>query len=193
MNQYQQRPGCRATLRLMMAGLCLSVAGDLWAGSITVTDVSTHLENRVYYLDAHIQYELTEPMYEALHKGVPLTFVLVIEISRPRDYLWDDGIAELEQRYQLEYQVLTQQYLVRNLNSGSVFSLPALDVALSVMGTVVGLPLIDYQLLDEDEHYQGHLRAQLDTEELPVPLRLLSYFSSEWRLHSDWFAWPLQR
>lgn len=179
--------------RLVLAGLCLSAAFELWAGSIIVKDVSTYLDDKVHFLDARIEYKLTEPMYEALHKGVPLTFVLTIEVARPRDYLWDDSIAELEQRYQLEYQMLTQQYLVRNLNSGSLFSLPALDVALSVLGTVVALPLIDHQLLDESDDYEGYMRVQLDIEELPVPLRLLSYFSSEWRLRSEWFRWPLQR
>lgn len=175
---------------LMATALTLWLSGPARASEIVINEVQTKLADKVYYLDAHIDYSLTEPMYEALHKGVPLTFVLDIEIARVRHYWLNDTVAELQQRYQLEYQVLTQQYLVRNLNSGLQFNLPSLDVALSVLGTVVDLPVLDSQLLDAGESYTGFLRAQLDIEELPLPLRVMSYFSSEWRLRSEWKTWP---
>jgi len=175
-----------ALLLLLNASLAL-------AAGVQVEQAQTRLLDEVYYLNARLEYELTEPMLEALHKSVPLTFVLHIEVFQQRDYLWDDGIAALDQRYQLVYLPLTQQYQVRNLNSGALHNLPSLQIALSVLGTVVDLPLLDQALLDTDETYQARLRAQLDIEELPVPLRLLSYFSGEWRLRSEWYSWPLQR
>ena len=174
-----------AGLMLLLTPVIVSAAG------IRVNEVQTKLADKVYYLDARISYSLTEPMLEALQKGVPLTFVLDIEIAKVRHYWFNDTVAELQQRYQLEYQVLTQQYLVRNLNSGLQFSLPSLEVALSVLGTIVDLPILDNQLLDPGDHYTGFLRAQLDIDELPLPLRMMAYFSSEWSLHSDWKTWPL--
>ena len=176
---------CLASVMLLLLPCQVSAAG------ISINEVQTKLADKVYYLDARISYSLTEPILEALQKGVPLTFVLDIEIARVRHYWFNDTVAELQQRYQLEYQVLTQQYLVRNLNSGLQFSLPSLDVALSVLGTIVELPILDNQLLDPGEQYTGFLRAQLDIDELPLPIRMMSYFSSEWSLHSDWKTWPL--
>jgi len=177
---------------MVLAFLLLLSPASLLAAGVQVQQVQTRLQDEVYYLNARLEYELTEPMLEALHKSVPLTFVLHIEVFRQRDYLWDDGVADLEQRYQLGYLPLTQQYQVRNLNSGALHNLPSLQIALSVLGTVVDLPLLDKALLSADEPYQARLRAQLDIEGLPVPLRLLSYFSDEWRVRSEWYSWPLQ-
>jgi len=191
--QMSNSAGIRqAMVAILMLVLFLNTSLLLAAG-VQVKQAHTRLLNEVYYLDARLEYVLTEPMLEALHKSVPLTFVLYIEVFRQRNYLWNDGVADLEQRYQLEYLPLTQQYQVHNLNSGSLHNLPSLQVALSVLGTVVDLPLLDQNLLTTDVSYQARLQVQLDIEELPVPLRLRSYFSDEWRLRSEWYSWPLQR
>jgi hypothetical protein len=171
----------------------VTAIGAVRAAGVQINQVRTHLQNDVFYLDARLGYVLTEPMLEALHKSVPLTFVLNIEVFRQRSYIWDASVAELEQRYQLEYLPLTQQYQVRNLNSGALHNLPSLEVALSVLGTIVDLPLLDRELLADDETYQARMRVELDIEELPLPLRLLSYFTDEWRLRSEWYTWSLQR
>ena len=188
-NNAEARYGVMAILLLL---LVLGSPGLLAAG-VQVQQAQTRLVDRVYYLDAQLEYVLTEPMLEAVHKSVPLTFVLSIEVYQQRDYLWNNVIADLEQRYQLVYLPLTQQYQVRNLNSGALHNLPSLQIALSVLGTIVDLPLLDQELLAPDIDYQTRLQVQLDIEELPVPLRLLSYFSDEWRLRSEWYSWPLQR
>lgn len=171
--------------------LCLA-ALPAFAGSVKVQEVTTRLSDKVYSLDARLEYKLTGPMLEALHKSIPLTFVLSIEVLLPRTYWLDDIITKLEQRYQLSYLPLTQQYQVRNLNSGAVYHLPSLQIALAVLGTVIDLPLLDKSLLTEGDSYQTRLRVQLDIEELPLPLRLLSYLSDEWRIRSEWYKWPLQ-
>lgn len=179
--------------QLVFLIVCLLLAvSTVRAAGVQINEVRTHLQDDVYYLDARLDYVLTEPMLEALHKSVPLTFVLNIEVIRQRSYMWDASVAELEQRYQLEYLPLTQQYQVRNLNSGALHNLPSLQVALSVLGTIVDLPLLDRELLTDDSVYQARIRVELDIEELPLPLRLLSYFTDEWRLRSEWYTWSLQ-
>ena len=178
--------------QFVLSCILLFQVATVSAGGATVASIESQLRNDVHYLDARIQYGLTAPMLDALHKGVPLTFVLEIEISRQRNYVWDVTVAELEQRYLLEYHAVTQNYHVKNLNSGASYSLPSLDIALSVLGTIVDLPLLDDELLDSEANNVGRLRVQMDIEELPVPLRLLSYFSSEWHISSEWVTWSLQ-
>jgi hypothetical protein len=46
-------------------------------------------------------------------------------------------------------------------------------------------------LLVSDERYEGALRARLDIEALPAPLRVFAYLSDDWRLTSEWYTWPL--
>jgi hypothetical protein len=165
--------------------------GNVRANEFMIEHAETRLENSVYRLSTAIDYHLSSKVLEALNNGLPLTFVLEINVVRQRDYIWDENVASLEQRYELQYHALTKQYLVKNLNSGSVRGLPTLEVALSVLGTVIDLPILDKKLLQPDEHYLVNMRAALDIEALPVPVRALAYFSSDWRLDSDWYSWPL--
>ena len=59
------------------------------------------------------------------------------------------------------------------------------------MGRVVDLPVIDVSILDRDATYEIGLRAVLDQNTLPGPLRLFAFWSSGFRLESDWYVWTL--
>ncbi|MDX1252726.1 MAG: DUF4390 domain-containing protein [Gammaproteobacteria bacterium] len=166
--------------------------GDNAKGEFVVRSASTELVDKVYRLNARIDYQLSERMLDALHKGIPLTVAMDIEVLRKRDYVWDEKIAAIEQRYQLSYRALTRQYLVKNLNTGVQNSFPALHAALDILGTVVNFPMLDGQLIDPDETYTAQLRARLDIEELPVPMRVLAYVYPGWRLKSEWYSWSLR-
>src|SRR5690606_2847430 len=143
----------------------------------------------VYYLNAGIQFVPGAPVLEALERGVPLPVLLEVEILRERSYLWNETITTLEQRYEVDYHELTRQYTVRNLNIDTQFAYPTREAALSALGRIVDLPLIDANLLDPEASYIGRVRASMDTNALPVPLRLRALVSSEWRLSSGWHEW----
>jgi len=191
--KHPGKSSLRATLTTFAFGclLCLLSAVAISA-EFMISDVNTTLRDKVYYLDARIEYALSDKALEALHKGVPITIMLDIEIDRNREYLWDESVTELEQRYQLEYHALSKQYIVHNLNSGSRHSFPSLNVALSVLGTIVDLPLLDKNLLEPGQQYTARMRAVLDINTLPVPLRLLAYLTSGWDLSSEWYTWSFQ-
>lgn len=89
----------------------------------------------------------------------------------------------------MDHHELTRQYTVRNLNIDTQSAFPTREGALDALGRIVDLPLIDANLLDPAESYIGRLRVSIDTDALPVPLRLLALVSSEWRLSSDWHEW----
>ncbi|MCK5091635.1 MAG: DUF4390 domain-containing protein [Gammaproteobacteria bacterium] len=157
-----------------------------------VNQVATQLDEDVYRLDALLEYHLSDAAVEALVSGVPITFELQMKVVSPREWIWDKTIAELSQRYRIEYYALTRQYLVTNLNSQSQDIYSSQQGAMEALGVVTELPLIDKHLLKEGELYEGRLRTRLMIEELPTPLRVLAYLSSEWRLSSEWTVWRLQ-
>ncbi|MFQ5469666.1 MAG: DUF4390 domain-containing protein [Gammaproteobacteria bacterium] len=173
--------------------LCLLVVSQKsLAAGISIVNASTTLSQDVFYLTAQVNYKFSDELVDALHRGIPITIAVSIEINQSRDYVWDSTIATLEQRYQIAYHELTEQYIVRNLNSGSQLSFADFKVATSVMGTIVSLPVIDKNLLVDDEKYYGNIQVQVDVDTLPVPLRLLSYVSSGWQLSSGWYKWSLE-
>jgi hypothetical protein len=159
---------------------------------IVVRSAGTVVVDKVYQLNANIHYRFSDEALDALDNGVPLVVELAIEIERKRDYVWNETVASLRQRYQLSYEALTQRYVVTNLNSGADHYYGNRAAAINALGDVVNLPILDAGLLSPDEQYIVSLQASLDLDALPVPMRVVGYFSSNWRLASEWVSWPLQ-
>ena len=148
----------------------------------------------MHLLDADIDYAFSDEALEALANGIPLTIRLDIEVQRKRAwYLPDADIASLEQRYQLLFHALSDRYMVINLNSGTFYAYPTRASAISALGTLRDFPLLDDKLIEKGEHYRVQMRAELDIEALPSPLRPVAYLTPAWRLKSEWYAWSLTR
>ena len=122
-----------------------------------------------------------------------MTIELQLEVIRARRFVWDDVVAELAIDYELEYRPLSQRYIVQNRNSGDQDSFATLYSALNYLGRVQGLPVIDDALLEADKNYRVRLRAMLNTQQYPAPLRLLFFWRDQWQLQSEWFEWLLER
>jgi len=158
-------------------------------GYFEVRSASTRIVDGVHTLDARVQLVLSSEALAALSSGVPLTIELQMQLIRVRRFVWDDDAAELAVRFELQYRPLSQRYIVRNLNSGDQDSFATLYSALNNLGRIQGLPVIDDALLDAEERYRIRLRALLQTQQYPAPLRLLFFWRDEWQLESEWFEW----
>lgn len=157
-----------------------------------VEQVSADLRDGVYRVNADLMLRLSDPVREALSNGVPLYINIDLRLIRERGWWTDEILAELSQRYLLEYFELSQQYLVVNLNTEVRELFPDIDTALAYMGLLVDFPLIDQVLIDKSSSYVGEIRARLDLGRLPLPLLPNAYFSSDWNLASPWFQWRLK-
>ncbi len=175
----------RSILALLIFGMPVSAA---YAEGFVISHAELVLSNKVYHLNATLDFDFSNDVLDAINNGVPLILELVIEILEPRRYWWDDEIASLEQRYQLQYHALSEQYLVRNLNSGAQYTYFSLSAALQKIGSVSNLPIIDEQLLEDKdtEKYYARIRTSLSFENLPLPLKLDAWTSRSWWLGSDW-------
>ena len=127
-----------------------------------------------------------------MHSGVPLGIRLDMEIVHPRRWWFDNDNSTLQQLYQLEYHALSERYIVLNVNSGDQASFGTLFAALESLGRVERLPLIDTAVLDDDRGYYVRIRAVLDEEQFPGPLRLLAFWRRDWSIASEWYRWPLR-
>ncbi|MDP6675230.1 MAG: DUF4390 domain-containing protein [Gammaproteobacteria bacterium] len=156
-----------------------------------IRSAESRLFQSVWFANALIDFRLSDEALAALDSGVVLTIELQIRLDRVRRFWLDKETAMLEQSFELSYQPLSERYVVRNLNSGEQDSFATLFSALNSMGRIVDLPIIDASLLDADEQYEIALRAVLDQNTLPGPLRLLAFWSSGFRLESDWYVWIL--
>ena len=160
-------------------------------GRFEVRSAASRLSEGVHLVTARIDYRLSDDALAALESGVTLTIQVQIEVIRRRNFRPDGVVATLKQDYELSYQPLSERFLVRNLNSGDQASFATLFSALNTMGRIVELPVIDDALLDPDGRYDIRLRAVLDQNTLPGPLRLIAFWSEGFRLESDWYTWQL--
>jgi hypothetical protein len=175
--------------------LCVPLAplsAEARDSSFAVHEARSLLVNGVYRVSAQVEYQLGDQALDALRHGVPLVLEIRIQVYRQRDWLWNEQVAQLRQRYQLRYHALSQRYLVHSFNTGVQQSFQYLDDALQAIGALYDLPLLDARLLSPDGEYELRLRADLDIEELPTPIRLWAYLSSGWSVKSDWYTWPLK-
>lgn len=186
------RPARQIATAWAFLALLVGAAALAADGRFEVRSAAARLSDGVYYVDARIDYRLSDKALEALENGVALTVQLQIEVIRKRAFLPDALIAELQQDSTLTYEPLTQRYVVRNINSGQQSSYATLFSALSSLGRVNGLPVIDAALLDADSPHRMRLRAVLDQDTLPGPLRLIAFWSSGFRLASDWYGWNIE-
>jgi hypothetical protein len=171
--------------------MVLLIVATANAAGFKILRAETRLVKGVFLLDAEVDLEPSPAALDALKNSVPLTLILHTQVLRQRDWLWDEAVADIQQRFRLEYHALAQQYVVNNLNNGVLNSFPTYYSATSYIGQVRDFPLLDRTLLSPDIYYYCRLRAELDVESLPAPLRPVAYLSSNWDLTSEWYLWSL--
>ena len=174
---------------LLLLILCLPL--QAFCAQFSVRYAQTRLPEQIYQLDAKINYELSEAAIEALDNSIELTVVLDIEVQRERWYYFDETVITIQKRYRIKHHALTNFYSLLYLDNGVRRTFSTLDEALTQLGRLDDFPLMEKSVVQPGENYWVYLRTYLDIEALPAPMRPLAYFSSQWRLNSDWFVWPL--
>ena len=174
--------------------LCLLVASAAECASTAHGFVVRHADTRLsadtYVLDAGIDLKFSPESLEAMESGVPITVLVEVEVARERLFL-DKRIRRIRMRHRIRKHALSGRYVVTDVASGKAHTYTSFDDMIADLGTVRGLALLARRQLEPGRRYRVRLRARLDIEALPSPLRPLAYLSSLWRLRSDWFTWVL--
>jgi hypothetical protein len=161
-------------------------------GRFEVRTADLELQDGVYHLNARIDLPLSDAARRGLSEGVPLMLEVDLDVERVRQLLPNSRVAELTQRYALQYNAVSGRYVVRNENSGQQESLPTVDAALEFLSEVHSVPVLDKALLTNDRRYEASVRAKIDYGRVPFTLRLLMFWVNEWHRESDWYTWTLQ-
>ena len=192
----RRRPPARF-LRFALAAVVATawmqpLQADGLEGRFEVRSADLQLNEGVYHLNAHMELPVSDAVRRGLAEGVPLSLELDLQIERVRQLLPNSRIAELTQRYHLQYNAVSARYILRNENSGQQESLSTIDAAIEQLSEVRGLPVLDKALLTADRRYEASVRAKLDYGTVPFSLRLLMFWVNDWHRESDWYTWTLQ-
>jgi hypothetical protein len=158
--------------------------------SVRIKDAYLDRSAKVYKLMANIEYQLSTTAKEALYKGVPLTWDVILEINES-GWLWDRSLYRQKLQYSLQYHALLNQYLVKSIGQTEMFL--SLSAALNFMSAIQDQVQISGFSLDSSKGYQLKVKSEFNRELLPIPLRPIAYLDSQWFLSSNWFVWQIQK
>ena len=187
----------RSRQRLLVV-ILLGLGGIFCATGAAVAGPAFHVERvrviphaNAVEIDASVQLGKEALLQQVLDQGQMLTWVVEAEWREPEPFSFIPGIgvhARREQRWHIRYYPLTNQYAIEDQQG--VLTLYAqwseVVTALSRVRNFV-LPLAHGAARGEVA-----LRVYVDSQALPLPLRLRSLLD-HWKLESPWTVVPLPR
>ena len=169
-----------------------TLRADGLEGRFEIRSADLQLKDGVYHLNAHIELPASDAVRRGLAEGVPLSMELDLDIERVRQLLPNSRVAELTQRYHLQYNAVSARYILRNDNSGQQQSLATVDAAIEQLSEIRGLPVLDKALISRERRYEASVRTKIDYGSVPFSLRLVMFWVNDWHRESDWYTWTLQ-
>ena len=171
---------CVAASALLGAGVARGDGIDVRKAAVTPVDDG-------YVIEAELDVRLTSVLDDALHKGVPLYFVLDFELIRARWYWTNEKVAVVQQQQRLSYNTLTRQYRV---GVGALYqNFSTIKEALDYMSQVRRRLDVEPGALRKDTVYAAMLRMRLDVTQLPKPFQLQT--GRNWDMSSEWYRWTV--
>jgi hypothetical protein len=183
---------CALWVTLCFIATIAPVADAADASKLKLREVQAAIDEGVYELDAKLDLILPEGARKAIESGLTLRLTYEIRVDRVRRYMPDDGVAALEQRYEVSYHALSQRYLVKNLNTGEQQDFGSLQGALDRVSELRGLPVLDTALVSDGPAYEGRIRAVLGLNTAPDVLGWLLFWTDDWSAESEWKQWTLR-
>jgi hypothetical protein len=185
-------PGRRARRRGVLAELVLALcialglaAGAARADTIEVTSASLESADDNYALNANFEFEFSARLDEAVHKGLPLYFLIEFELTHPRWYWFDERTATRTQTIRISYHALTRQY---RMSTGSLHqNFATFEEVVRILKRVRNWTVLEKAQVQRGQNYTAAVRMRLDVAQLPKPFQVSALTNREWTLASDWY------
>ncbi|WP_454765422.1 DUF4390 domain-containing protein [Cupriavidus campinensis] len=169
---------------LLMTLVLLGHSPHASAQLIETTEARIEYQDGGFELAAAFDFDLPPALEDALHKGIPLYFVVEFQLSRPRWYWFDEKPVNISRSVRLSYQPLTRQYRVST--GGLQLPFNRLKGALQFIQQVRGWRVFERGDVRRGETYHAELRMRLDLSQLPKPFQINAVNTREWNLSSEW-------
>lgn len=151
---------------------------------VTRASLTPSIGEAQWLLSADFYVPVSSRMKSVLELGVPISFLLELEIRRARWYWRDKTVSRRSRQYRLSYHPITRRYRLRY--SGLSREFFALEQAIAAMSSVRGWPAAASEVLDNETQYTVRVRLRLDSERLPGPLQIDVLNNQDWNLKAPW-------
>lgn len=167
-------------------------AGVYAAPGITVEHASSQLVDDSYYLDAQVNFNLHDDLLEALDHGVDLEVRIIIKVKEKRKWLWDRIFKEKSLKFKLDHRPLSDAYIVRNVRKPERRQFDTLENALKYMGKIDRYYLMNNNKITDESGLTGMIRAEMNVDNLPPPLKPIAFLSDKWQMGGKWHRWTIR-
>lgn len=172
----------------LLLGFWLTVAGGALASDKSaVSQSAIRATPQGYMLDGDVNIVLNSTLEDALSRGINLYFLLELELTRPRNWWFDETIAEPVRKMRIYYHLLLRRYVVET--GYTTRTAATLGEALAMLGRVDGWQVLERGALVTGQRYDARLRLRLDTSQLPRPLAIGAVGGDRWELVTPWYDW----
>lgn len=142
-------------------------------------------------VEAHYEFDLPQPLIEALHRGIPLYFVHEFKLLKHRWYWFNKKTIDTRFIIRLSFNPLTRRYAVSY--NGLSLNFDTLDQALPFIKNIRRWRVASDDAIQNAEDYSAELRFFLDTEKLPKPMQVTNEDSVDWTVSSGWHNLPISQ
>ncbi len=181
---------------LFLSGILIFASPVLNAdvsNNVEIIAASLEPEEQAYLFNAEIRFKLTPAAIEAIEHSVSLFWTVRLKLYHPRSFFWDKKILDYSIRYRLRFHALLNMYQVENMTTGETRRFFSLPVALNAMGRIRDVKVTASHEINQSRILHATLLVQFDREALPLPLRPVAYFDSQWDLSSRILEWLVQK
>ncbi|MEE9337539.1 MAG: DUF4390 domain-containing protein [Methylococcaceae bacterium] len=177
----------------VLIGLILTIPPVLskeFSAEVSYINIDTKSDGPWLELNADIDFRLSPMAKEALQKGIALSWAVIIKIEQ-EGWLWNTTVEQRKLKYTIKNYALLNLYSVNDNGEEDRFS--TLKASLNSMSKIRNLAIIKKKSIKKNKKYQVLIKVGFEREALPIPLRPISYFDSQWALSSRWTLWQLQK
>lgn len=177
----------RRILAAVMLTLPLTSAADF-----SVVSGHTSIVTDAIVTEARLDLALSDPVVDAIDKGIEIRIVAELRLIRVRPWIWDEVIGEWRTGFRLKYHDLSSTYVLVDERTGELEPFSTIRDAMdSLAELTITLPVVTETLPQTRHGYRASLRIDIDRDELPPPLKLVTEISPEWKLGSRWTEWAV--
>ena len=166
---------------LLVSAAALAAEATLMRAQLTRDDPG---ESPGLFLAASYEFDLPQPLREALQRGIALYFRHDFQLRQERWYWLDRTLEERHFFVRLSYDPLTQRYRVSY--GGLSQNFDTYEQALPLVKNIRRWRVGPSDIIRDPNDYTAEVRFSLDASKLPKPMQVTTAGADEWTLTSEW-------
>ena len=164
------------------------------ATKASLQDIVLDSMNENLTLSFKLEDAFSEEMKEVILNGTFITFTFFVVLREIKDFWLDRKIVDIKIDHLLKYNVLKKEFVIkRSWEIDEVSITKSFGEAQHLMAVISSLKILPFSWLENGNHYQIAIKAELSKANLPLNLRSVMFFSPSWGFETDWYILDFNR